>query len=324
VTAVGVPYVAEKIPRQLPVFTAAADLRNPTSLIEPFRVMTWNILASVHTHWNSDAHGGASRTCETVDQRHNRHIQIVAAIHRLQPDVVLLQEVDTLFLPLAWKHGQRLPCGSYLHGYTVHQSYSPLKTGVSIPQEGVAILTRNGVWETDPSLKKTCLEKTRDRGWKCSLVLHARRCHDHSQRACFVSVHLQWGAPSAQANLLRDALKAADSTVPIVLGGDFNITARELKVVHDAHRPSVDAQLAARGLRRMPSHPGQSTGLTGEMGLRPSNAIDHLYCSRSLKPAIKWCSVGPLAPPGQGPWTSKGANDGSDHEWVLSTLFAGY
>jgi hypothetical protein len=57
----------------------------------PFRVMTWNILASVHTHHNCAAHGGALKSRESEAQRTQRHMSVVSRLMNELPDVALLQ-----------------------------------------------------------------------------------------------------------------------------------------------------------------------------------------------------------------------------------------
>lgn len=59
--------------------------------LPPFRVMTWNILASVHTHWSSAAHGGALKSTESDAQRTQRHLSVVSRLMNELPDVALLQ-----------------------------------------------------------------------------------------------------------------------------------------------------------------------------------------------------------------------------------------
>jgi hypothetical protein len=68
-----------------------ASVEVAVTAMPPFRVMTWNILASVHTHWNSAAHGGAHKTTESAAQRTRRHLSVVSRLMTELPDVALLQ-----------------------------------------------------------------------------------------------------------------------------------------------------------------------------------------------------------------------------------------
>lgn len=116
--------------------------------LEPFRVMTWNVLASQYTHYSSQAHGGLPKSLESAAQQTSRHISIATRIISEIPDVVLLQEVDASFLPVDWQGGF-LPCGVSLEGYTPYRSYSNSSRGVP---EGVAILLRKDSWKRDQVL----------------------------------------------------------------------------------------------------------------------------------------------------------------------------
>ena len=138
---------------------------------EPFRLFTWNILASVHTHWNSSATGAAEGSVESAAQAAARHRAVVRRIIEECPDVCILQEVDTHFMPLEWQGGM-LPCGLSLTGFTPHRSFSKTASGAA---EGVAILLRDGVWMRDREFPKARLVKERRTGWKSGLVLHARQ-----------------------------------------------------------------------------------------------------------------------------------------------------
>lgn len=72
------------------VVSTSMGAAGPT-LLPPFRVMTWNILASVHTHWSSAAHGGALKSTESDAQRTQRHLLVVSRLMHELPDVALLQ-----------------------------------------------------------------------------------------------------------------------------------------------------------------------------------------------------------------------------------------
>jgi hypothetical protein len=287
-----------------------AALDEPTKYFWPFRIMTWNVLASVHTHHNFRDHGGAEGETETAIQRDARHRRIVRRIQWEGPDVVLLQEADEAFLPRAWRAGP-LPCGEALFGYTTHRSYGA--TGGT--HEGVAVLLRDGVWARDPRLPKVAVPRSAATGWKNGIMLHAVRCADPTQVVCFCSVHLRWGADDGpKCGLLAATLEQAAAGVPVVLGGDFNTEPRALAVLESC------LARCGGGLRRLPSDPGRST--VQDRGDRVS-VIDHLYASPALglPPVMAGeaggrasCEVGPAARP----WADDG--DGSDHAWLLAAL----
>ena len=87
-------------------------------------VVSWNVLAHVHTHWNAAEHGGAPKSLESDAQRISRHARVVRRLHALRPAVALLQEVDATLMPQDWQGGP-LPCGEHLDGYTPFRSYTP-------------------------------------------------------------------------------------------------------------------------------------------------------------------------------------------------------
>lgn len=276
--------------------------------VVPFRVMTWNVLAHVHTHWDSAFHGGRFKTVETKEQRLARHVAIADAIMRELPDVVLLQEVDEFFMPEDWQGG-RLPCGRTLSGYCVHRSYSRTTSG---PMEGVVVLLRAGVWEVHPEYAPVLLPRIPERGWKCGIAVPARRCGGSEQPCCFVSVHLQWGNPTGQLRMLEDALafEGAESC-HIVLGGDFNTQpGSELLPLSDF--------LSSRQLGMVPHAPNALTCTGGE---KEPELIDYLFCSNSFAVlGSQTCVAGPLPPRDRGAWSDAAAHDGSDHAWLIATL----
>ena len=86
-------------------------------------VVSWNVLAHVHTHWDSALHCGADKAVETEQQRIARHLTILRRLKALKLDVALLQEVDEHFIPMGWQSGL-LPCGESLDGYVPYRSYN--------------------------------------------------------------------------------------------------------------------------------------------------------------------------------------------------------
>jgi hypothetical protein len=201
---------------------------SPSVVLEPFRVMSWNVLASVHTHYVKTIHKGDR--CESSEWRCRRHKANIRRIVKESPDVVLLQEVDAWLIPEGWEGGV-LPCGLPLDGYSVVQSYGPTGSDSKGPAEGVVILLRKGVWELDPDADEAVAKfgKTKRRGQKCGLTVHARRSHDHTQKCAFSTVHLQFDKNASPTTTsegklgnLRDALKVVHRDTPVILAGDFN------------------------------------------------------------------------------------------------------
>jgi endonuclease/exonuclease/phosphatase family metal-dependent hydrolase len=224
---------------------------------DAFKVVCWNVLAHIHTHYNANGHGGAVKTTESAEQRLLRHQRIARTLLDLQADAYLLQEVDSHFMPADWQPDRPLPCGEMLRGYTPYRSYS--KRG-----EGTVVMLRDDRFVRDTSIRTAYLPATAEHGWKTGVVLHAQpvgggphfrwarltaraslrrrlragtictntranaRRHATGPRIAFVSVHLRWGEPAAQSQLLSSALSAVSRATAVVLAGDFNSTPLEL------------------------------------------------------------------------------------------------
>lgn len=91
----------------------------------------------------------------------------------LDPDVILLQEVDEHFMPIDWNpaDGSPLPCGSKLEGYTPYRSYN---VGTKDKKAcGVAVLLKDAVLTRDRSIDTVYLKATEAHGWKTGVVVHA-------------------------------------------------------------------------------------------------------------------------------------------------------
>jgi len=268
----------------------------------PFRVMTWNVLAHVHTHWNHRDHGGSEKALETEAQRRTRHRAVVNVVMRELPDVVLLQEVDEFFMPPDWQAGL-LPCGVSLPGYEAFKSYALVDSG---HLEGVVILFRKGIWEPDPQRPPILLERSEKRGWKCGLVVPACRCLDRL-KCCFVSVHLTPYKLPGKIGLLSDALEAIGSdSEQVILGGDFNTEM-------GPDLAPLNELLGSHGLSDVPLAPETPTGIDG-------TAIDYVYCKGLAALGVGECTAGPLPKRPKHPWSADAPNDGSDHAWLLVTL----
>ena len=132
-----------------------------------FKVVSWNVLAHIHTHYNAAGHGGATKSLESAEQRLVRHRQVVQTLLELQADVYLLQEVDSHFMPADWQQDRPLPCGETLRGYTPYRSYS--ERG-----EGTVVMLRDDRFVRDTSIPTAYLPATAEHGWKTGVVVHAR------------------------------------------------------------------------------------------------------------------------------------------------------
>mmetsp|Transcript_3071 Transcript_3071/g.11908 ORF Transcript_3071/g.11908 Transcript_3071/m.11908 type:complete len:300 (-) Transcript_3071:212-1111(-) len=279
--------------------TSLQALREDVSFQPELTVVSWNILAHIHTVWDFERHGGAKKSRETKEQRQRRHELILKRLNALRPEVALLQEVDVTFMPLDWQRGP-LPCGALLEGYTPYRSYNS-------GQEGTAVLLRDDAWQLDRSIDTSYIGATAASGWKTGVVVHARRVDGLGGTVAFASVHLRWGAPDEQRGLLAMAMAGRrGETEPMVLGGDFNSDPEELAAA------GIEAPLLAGGLRRVPTPGGRPTDLSGK-------AVDNLYVSPALVPRA--AEVGPVAPLARGPWSLPPAeHDGSDHSWLRVQL----
>ena len=132
-----------------------------------FKVVSWNVLAHIHTHHNAAGHGGATKSLESAEQRLVRHRQVLQTLLELQADVYLLQEVDSYFMPADWQQDRPLPCGETLRGYTPYRSYS--ERG-----EGTVVMLRDDRFVRDTSIPTAYLPATAEHGWKTGVVVHAR------------------------------------------------------------------------------------------------------------------------------------------------------
>ena len=267
-----------------------------------FSVLTWNVLAHIHTHWDAARHQNEPekpKPLESTEQRRARHAQVVQTLRRLSPDIALLQEVDVTFMPKSWQPaaGALLPCGETLEGYTPYRSYSER-------DEGAVVLLKDTTFERDRSMPVAYLPASSAHGWKTGVALRARgRLFQHVSIAV-ASVHLRWGSPEHQHALLSSALRThGTSTVPFLVGGDFNVATQELGA-------TIHPLLEGAGLQRVATPSGVATGMHSQA------CIDHIYASPQLR--AESASVGPLAPQDRGPWGPPEGHDGSDHAWLLA------
>ena len=280
---------------------------------QSFTVLSWNILASIHTHHDAARHMnepaveaviGAKRSrvsqgrpralLESAEQRKVRHVQIVHTLRRLSPDIALLQEVDSFFMPRTWQPAQGpLPCGEMLEGFTPYRSYSER-------EEGTVVLLKDATIQRDRSVPVGYLPATEAHGWKTGVTLHAR-WREHDVSIAVASVHLRWGSPEHQQALLCSAVREHTANTPFLIGGDFNVATHQLGA-------TIHPLLEGAGLRRVETPDGVATGMHSQA------CIDHIYSSPQLRP--EEVAVGPLAPQERGPWGPPEAHDGSDHAWV--------
>ena len=279
----------------------------------PFVVVCWNVLAHIHTHHNAAGHGGEAKTLEAQAQRTARHVRIVRALQRLAPDIALLQEVDTTFIPLDWQPNQGpLPCGERLDGYTPFRSYSDRG-------DGCAVLLRDAAFVRDREIETLYLPASRRFGHKAAVVVHARRTGASAPEPpiAIACVHLKWGKPAQQQALLRAVTEHMRAGCPAVLGGDFNTSVEDDP---PGCWGGISEVLRSCGLERVATPAGVPTGLDSSLRWNASHVIDHLYATPALEPAGD-IEVGPLPREGaQGPWGAAEDHDGSDHAWLEVTL----
>lgn len=293
--------------------------------LEPFRLLSWNILASVHTHHNRTAHqSGRADGLETDGQRSARHQRIASRLRAEVADILLLQEVDITFLPSEWTQGV-LPCGIGLPNYLPYRMYLPDK------KEGTAVLLRTGVFERAPLAPvritgKQLLKKT-------GLVVFAQRTGFPNQRVGVASVHLKFGVPEQHMHMLRAVLYAlahgqawqpsalrehledqdfAMVDPPVapaaVIAGDFNTCDRDGLEAYVTY-------LNQHGFRRVPQTDGASTALGSDMAYAQNKVIDYIFV-RGLVP-LSPAQVGALPHGGRGPYGVDAVDlDGSDHAWL--------
>merc|ERR1711988_2076693 len=246
-----------------------------------FRVLSWNILAHIHTHYNSAGHKGPPKSCESAEQRVARHRTIVQTITQLAPDIAMLQEVDSTFMPSDWQaRNGPLPCGERLDEYTPYRSYSDRG-------EGTVILLRDAAFVRDRSVNASYLPAIKEHGWKTGMALHAIRCGDPTQQPIAIaSVHLKSGAYEAQRALLEAAVAEMQAGCGAILGGDFNVEAGK-------SLGALEVSLVKQGLERVPTPEGVPTGLSGTLKWSAGHVIDHIYARWPLSAAGD-VEVGPL------------------------------
>lgn len=291
-----------------------------TSLHRAIRVVSWNCLAHIHTHWNAAVHlaaplPGSSKPLESQEQRHSRHRRIIAALKRLDADVALLQEVDKHFIPQSWGRspGESLPCGALLDGYVPYRNYN--SNG-----EGTIVLLKSEVFFRDPEIMPVQIKATMSRGSKTAMVVHARLRQSSNGSAsaiAFASVHLRYGDAAAQQTLLADTVAAVRPGCPLVLGGDFNVEASNLVGTQ------IEIPLSLAGLVRVSIDCHTSLGPCTENGFLPTDSmhtIDHIYIpAGTLTHRVDAGTLPSALAHPRGPW-GDGPSDGSDHAWILAEI----
>lgn len=272
------------------------------------KVLSWNILAHIHTHWDAALHTGSqqARKClETQEQAKARHSRIVQEIRRQEPDIALLQEVDSTFMPSNWQAASGpLPCGEKLDGYTPYRSYKRIQQ--SIVEEGTVVLLRDATLQRDKAVPVSYFKGSSEHGCKTGIVVHASHLQSRTTIA-LASVHLRHNAQEQALSLLRSVICARNRSTAMILGGDFNLPTRRL-------RETVEPMLHANQLYRVPTPAGKPTGM------HSLETIDHIYVSPCLElcmPAI----IGPIPlVESGGPWGPGEGHNGSDHAWMSMEL----
>ena len=119
----------------------------------------------------------------------------------MQPDVALLQGVDTYLMPLDWTGTGPLPCGASLDGYAPFRSYNAHH---NYDEAGTVVLLRLA---TVQSMGVGCLPTCNTYGGKTGVVVTAR-LRSTEQMFSVASVQLPLGKPREQVELLTAALAA--------------------------------------------------------------------------------------------------------------------
>jgi endonuclease/exonuclease/phosphatase family metal-dependent hydrolase len=248
-----------------------------------------------------------------------RYQQVVRTLQQLAPDVMLLQEVDSYFMPEGWQSADgALPCGATLDGYTAHQSYTPKSTGGSA---GTVVLLRDAAWSTDRNHPPVAVAATEAHGGKTAMVVHARHRDPATESSVtFASVHLRWGSPVHARSLLSSVISAVGERSHVVLGGDFNVKTDALT------SDGISAVAEAAGLAKVLTSVDTPTQLDG---LNQATTIDHVYATGGAFELADHVQVGRLPAPVAidggvgGPWTEAtastadgGGGHGSDHAWI--------
>eukprot|EP00756_Hemistasia_phaeocysticola_P025983 Hpha_TRINITY_DN16035_c4_g1::TRINITY_DN16035_c4_g1_i1::g.120390::m.120390 len=273
------------------------------------RIVTWNILAHRHTHYDWREHGGKEGEVESEAQTKERHRRISAAIAGLNPDVLLLQEVDTSLVPLEEatpsEGVRRAVRAEILPGYDWYLS-------LSNRGEGTAIVLREGVFE---EVSHKGVPHDPGHGWKTAASVRAKlKCSGDGVE--FSSVHLPWGGDKEEMkrtliSKTLDLHPRSDARPRFrVFGGDFNTFAEEL--------PPFSQILNGGDLHRIPT-PADRCSARGQ-GPMDRGPIDHLFVSPDIRDALSTPpSLGALPQGEKGAW-GDGEHDGSDHTWICIDL----
>ena len=213
--------------------------------------MSFNMLATQYTKFNTALHGGATPGCkETAAQRDARYAMNQDRLAHLDADVLLLQEHDVACaLPPEYQ------------GYGVHATVERREEGCS-----VAFSSKDA-----GALPVCACYRTLDLGEGKTAAI-AR-----TPGLTYVSVHLKGGPGSVpirneQVRWLLANVPAACGGDPVLIAGDMNEAAPD-EPVTGSSEPSLSALFASQGFRRIP-YAGYS-GLNG--GMTVPLAIDHVY-----------------------------------------------
>lgn len=263
----------------------SAEVPGDSAPTTTLKVVSWNVLAHVHTRYNWRSHGGNScESRETPEQREGRHKLVAHELNRLNPDVVLLQEVDTSFMPASWQPGAgtALPCGvELLPGHTLCREASVKNLDTAT----VAILVRTSSVNLDRARPPVFV----DHKGKTGCVVHLRHkttahsgggsggsseTHGSTPGIAVASVHLRSGEAGQKRQLLDKLVSSFAPGCARIVGGDLNTAAGELD------QDGISTILSGAGLARVPAPEGCQTVHSTRQGA--ARAIDHVYVSKQL------------------------------------------
>jgi endonuclease/exonuclease/phosphatase family metal-dependent hydrolase len=243
-------------------------------------IVSWNLLYSKYTKYNSAYHGQGDMQPESPEQTAHRNHLNALAIRALKPDVLLVQEAG---LDLDIEHytsagvsasveGRREGCKVLLRSAAAGGMYAEL------PVRGVGVDLGHG---------KTAAVATLGAGSR--------------EAVTFASVHLAGGkemTSALKAEQMARVLANVPSEGPCVIAGDFNDTNPE--------SGELGALLAGAGFTRL-----ECAGPTGASSdLKTPLTLDHVFV-RAL-PGTRVASLPfPVQVPSN-PWAPE-AHVGSDH-----------
>ena len=238
-------------------------------------IASFNLLYHGYTKFNQPFHKNPAERTETIEQRDVRYERNRLLVDTMAVDVLLTQEHDVTL-----KFDDYAVAGSAF---------------VEGRGEGCAVLLRRGT--PVEAARRQVVTVDLGEGKTAVIVVV-------DGFGTFVSLHLKGGPESKEIRLkqLRTVLGLTDSTLPCLIGGDFN---------EDAVADSISPLMATCGFAESP-YPGH-TALHTDM--ETPLALDHFYLR-----GFTSLNTAPFMVP-KNPWDPENLVRGSDHVPLCTRLY---